>query len=260
MWSTHPQIVNCVTSNWRGSDLPNPLVKLSLIHINLSKSLRKWGWDTFGNVFSKVTATEKDVEELEFAIQNGNADNAILLTAQTCLNTAIEHQELLLKQKASINIFTEGDRNTKFYHSYISYKRRCNAIHYIQNVEGCLLNNNASNAMDAVKFYQTLLNSTLGLNTNIAINFFTKDFEFNNSLKLSEHPFKTKIWNALSTIEISKAAGPNGYTVDSYKTSWYIIKLDVTKAIISFFNGNNLLSYFKNSSFVLITKNDLHKT
>ncbi|XP_020596396.1 amino acid permease 5-like [Phalaenopsis equestris] len=72
---------NCFHKN--GEDSPRHTSKTN-------KALRRWGWDTFGNVFSNMLSAEKEVERLEAAAQNNHATETDLLIAQTKLNKAID--------------------------------------------------------------------------------------------------------------------------------------------------------------------------
>ncbi|XP_020595656.1 uncharacterized protein LOC110035719 [Phalaenopsis equestris] len=230
--------------------------KLSLLHLKTSKALRKWGWETFENVFSNALSADKEVEKLEAAVQNNTAIETDLLSAQTNLLNAIVIQDMLLKQKSYINIFTEGDRNTKFYHAYISYKRKCNTIH---STEGRWINENEFIALDVVKYYSSQLNSLVDLNIDYE-DYFLEELNYTNQLNLTEPPSDEEIWDALKTIDSSKAGNADGFTADLYKKAWHIIKKGVFEAIRSFFREVNLPSYFGDTSIVLIPKGDLQKT
>ncbi|XP_020591361.1 uncharacterized protein LOC110032167 [Phalaenopsis equestris] len=226
-----------------GIDHTEPLIKLSLHHLKTSKALRNWGWETFGNVFSNAISAEKEVERLEAAVQNNAATETELLTTQTNLNKVIDIQDMLLKLKASINIFTEGDRNTKW------------------------LNDNELIAKDVVMYYSSLLNSSADLISDYE-DYFTEESSYTSQLNLTELPSDEEIWEALNTIDSSKAAGLDGFTADFYKKARHIIKKEVVEAIRSFFSGANLSSYFVNTSIVLTPvltpkvtpKEDLQKT
>ncbi|XP_020595831.1 uncharacterized protein LOC110035859 [Phalaenopsis equestris] len=137
---------------------PDLIIKLSLLQIKTAKALRKWSWETFGNVHAKVQEAENEVNRLEHEEQIDNVEEKELLTAQNNFLSDIEYQEKILKQKAAMNIFTDGDRNTVFYHAYIKYKRKCNTIHAIQNANGQWLHDNAEIANDAISYYKNLLN------------------------------------------------------------------------------------------------------
>ncbi|XP_020599834.1 uncharacterized protein LOC110039191 [Phalaenopsis equestris] len=188
-------------------DHTDPFIKLDLLHLKTSKALRKWGWETFGNVFSNALSAKKEVRKVEAAVQNETATETDLLTVQTNLLNAIDIQDI----------------NKKFYHAYISYKRKYNAIRSIYSTEGRWINNIDLIALDDVKYYSSLLNSSVDLNTDYE-DYFTKEVDYTIQLNLTEPPSDEEIWDALNTIDNSKTTGPNGFTADFYKKSWYIIK------------------------------------
>ncbi|XP_020598582.1 uncharacterized protein LOC110038155 [Phalaenopsis equestris] len=216
MWSSHPEFNHVIKSNWCGVFDLYPLINLSIIQIRTGKALKRWNWEVFGNVFTTVTIAEKEVEHLEKKVQKGITEDKDLLTAQHQLLTAIDYQDLFFKQKAFLNIFTDGDRKTKFYHAYIKYRR----------------------------IYRTPIDRT----------HFNADRSYTLNLMLNDPPTDQEVWMAISLIDSSKSAGPDGFTADFYKKSWDLIKKDFTVAIRSFFQGNNLLHYFSAFWFVLIPK------
>ncbi|XP_020598799.1 uncharacterized protein LOC110038338 [Phalaenopsis equestris] len=135
MWYDHPSFFNIVTDAWYTSMILDPWSKLVYFHLKVSKALNDWGWSSFGNVFPTVESAENEVLELEKTVLADGGEETLLLDAQKKLIT-IDMEDKFLKQKATISHFKEGDRNTKFYHACIKYKRRCNTIHNLQNFEG----------------------------------------------------------------------------------------------------------------------------
>ncbi|XP_020599352.1 uncharacterized protein LOC110038792 [Phalaenopsis equestris] len=194
--------------------------------------------------------TQIEVEYLEMQVQNGLAEEKDLLTAQNKLLTVIEYQEIFLMQKASLNIFTDGDRNTKFCRAYIKNKRKCNTIHSIQSTKGIWLKDNESIARDVFCYYQQLLKHTEDYKTPIDRTYFNAERSYTMALKLTDPPTEQEIWLDINSIDSSKSAGLDGFTVDFYKKSWDFIKKDVTDGIKGFFQCNNLPQYISEFNFI----------
>ncbi|XP_020598796.1 uncharacterized protein LOC110038335 [Phalaenopsis equestris] len=208
MWAAHPSYNNYIADLWKGISHSDPLIKLSLLQIKIAKALKSWSWNTFGNVHTTVQKAEEEVKALERGGQLGIEEEKKLLTAQNYLLSAIDYQEKILKQKESMNIFTDGDRNTRFFHAYIKYKRKCNTIHAIQNANGQWLQNNNDIANDAICYYKDLLNQDHHFRPHIEKEHFMEELNYTTGLKLTDTPTENEIWNAINSIDSSKFAGP----------------------------------------------------
>ncbi|XP_020598088.1 uncharacterized protein LOC110037721 [Phalaenopsis equestris] len=163
---------------------------------------------------------ENEVKKLEHEEQISNVKEKELLIAQNNLLCAIKYQEKFLKHKA-------------------------------------WLHDNADIANDAISYYKDLLNQEHHFRPPIEKTHFLAELNYTTSLKLSDILNEKEIWNAISSIDNNKSAGPDGFTAGFYKNSWEIIKADVIAAVTSFFQGNNLPKYFCASTTVLILKSDI---
>ncbi|XP_021979735.1 uncharacterized protein LOC110875849 [Helianthus annuus] len=59
---------------------------------------------------------------------------------------------------------------------------------------------------------------------------------------------------AMFSIGIDKAPGPYGYTTAFFKSAWPIIGVDISNAIIDFFDTGNLLRELNHTLIVLVPK------
>ncbi|XP_020599179.1 uncharacterized protein LOC110038630 [Phalaenopsis equestris] len=147
-----------------------------------------------------------------------------------------------------------GDMNTKDYHACIKYRRKCNSIHIIQDVDGNWINDCKGIARNAVNFFQDLLTDSQSTPIHVDPQFIQQELNYTKELQLASMPTDFEVWEALKSIDSSKVAGTNGYTAAFYKKAWTIIKEEVVAAIHCFFQGTPLPNYFSSSSYVLIHK------
>jgi hypothetical protein len=61
---------------------------------------------------------------------------AIIKEVQLKLHRLLEMEDLKWKQRAKRNWFTQGDRNTKFFHAWATQRRRRNYIEKVRDGEG----------------------------------------------------------------------------------------------------------------------------
>jgi hypothetical protein len=123
-WATHENFRQLLQENWiRGRDFVDLLS-------NLTNNLKVWNKEVFGNIFKR----KKELLARLNGIQNSpnygysnfleNLENEL----QHQLTTTLYQEECLWYQKSRGKWITDGDRNTKYYHSKTIVRRRCNKI------------------------------------------------------------------------------------------------------------------------------------
>ncbi|XP_071732142.1 uncharacterized protein [Rutidosis leptorrhynchoides] len=98
---------------------------------HLKKDLNKLNWEN-GNVFKKVDMMRKNLSSCQAAVDQHPHDPLIKkLATQASIDYELAKKDevILLQQKAKIQWLTEGDKNTKFFHSILkSRKMRCRIV------------------------------------------------------------------------------------------------------------------------------------
>ncbi|XP_020573119.1 uncharacterized protein LOC110019685 [Phalaenopsis equestris] len=230
MWSSHTDFLNQVSLGWRDCHHSNPLKKLWLLQKKIDKHLSKWNWNVVGDVNLRVKEANKEVLEMEARLEKNPDTELNLLLANEKLMNAICMQEEFYAQKAAKIRFYEGDRNTKYFHACINYRRRCNTIHKIKDPLGHWIYSEDLIATTAIQYFQTLFTQPPFTRMSIQQDLF--DQGYTRNLKLDSIPGELEIWSALNSIDSSEVAGPDGFSADFYKKAWKIIKGDVIEATL----------------------------
>ncbi|XP_020596947.1 uncharacterized protein LOC110036761 [Phalaenopsis equestris] len=184
IWTLHPNFIKEVTNAWTINEDYGPSINLWKLQKKVALHLKSWNWNTFG-----------DFKEFK-----------------NCSKSAF------LKQKAVFTKFTEGDKNSSFFHACINFRRKCNMILEIKNSEGIKLTKAEDIVLDAVKFFQQLFNSHPTTRTIVDANLFADETDNVSRLTLDQIPFEDEIRAALDSIDDDKTAGPDGYTAKPYKS------------------------------------------
>lgn len=70
-----------------------------------------------------------------------------------------------------------------------------------------------------------------------------------------EAPFTgNDVLKALKSVAKNRSPGPDGYTVEFYLATWHIIGLDVTNAVLSFFEKGHLPRMINSAAITLVPK------
>ncbi|KAL9661984.1 hypothetical protein QQ045_026812 [Rhodiola kirilowii] len=124
-WTEHEGFQETVKACWAKKAHTNPLLNCALKLKRLRKVLRKWNWETFGDVNLKVRHLNRRVEQMEKDMQTGNGEvpKGKLTEIKDELASFLRYQYAILEDKAKINWLVEGDRNSNLFHA--SIKARC---------------------------------------------------------------------------------------------------------------------------------------
>ncbi|XP_020592127.1 uncharacterized protein LOC110032736 [Phalaenopsis equestris] len=90
IWFDHPSFTEFFAQQWKGIYHEDRLIKLWPLHLKISKALRTWGWNTFGNILLNVEMAKREVKTTKAVVINLEADKSSLITAQEKLLTAID--------------------------------------------------------------------------------------------------------------------------------------------------------------------------
>ncbi|XP_019231860.1 PREDICTED: uncharacterized protein LOC109212648 [Nicotiana attenuata] len=135
-WIKHAKFKEVVKQSWEADFIGDPFIMFKKKLKKVKATLSKWSRDTFGDIFKQLAIIEDIVK------------------AQSELKKYLSIEEQYWKQKAGLNWFGEGDRNTSFFHNHVNGKRKKLQLKRIQNSSGVWIENQEQMADAAVEFYK----------------------------------------------------------------------------------------------------------
>ncbi|XP_042004656.1 uncharacterized protein LOC121753430 [Salvia splendens] len=164
MWIRHEGFKKIVQDAWEQPTGAIGLLNLQIKLVRSKKALKAWNKETFGSIDANLKRME---EEIAKAQANFEADPSP--QNRTEINKNIAEYILLHKmeedfwrQKAALRWLAEGDRNSRFYQSWVKQKRVRLRIHSIC-ANGQKITDEAEIRNSAVEFFQGLLAPGHGL-------------------------------------------------------------------------------------------------
>lgn len=111
--------------NWCKQIQGNPFHVVQEKMKNLKRILTNWSKEIYGNIFQKVATLEDiiRVKEIQLEINSSEQNRKDLLKAEEDLMKHYQIEKEYWKQKGGMKWFKDGDRNTKFFHSYVRGRR-----------------------------------------------------------------------------------------------------------------------------------------
>ncbi|XP_059310078.1 uncharacterized protein LOC132061246 [Lycium ferocissimum] len=156
-WTNHHTFMEVVKESWTADFCGNPFY---VVHHKLKKLKRvlvQWSKNTYGNIFQQIATIEDTIKVKELQFQNNaSKENRMRLhQAQAELTKFLHLKEEYWKQKAGMKWFNDGDRNTKFFHSYVRGRRNKLTLKRIQDPTGTWLENEVDIGSEAIRFFKS---------------------------------------------------------------------------------------------------------
>lgn len=109
----------------------------------LKAAIKVWNKEVFGDVHNMVASTQpkldavqKDIDSIGYTVELNEQE----LFAQQELQSVLSYQEQFWREKARINWFTQGDRNTSFFHRLTKVRLASSQLSFLKAGENILDN------------------------------------------------------------------------------------------------------------------------
>ncbi|KAG7569624.1 Endonuclease/exonuclease/phosphatase superfamily [Arabidopsis thaliana x Arabidopsis arenosa] len=148
-------------------------------------------------------------------------------------------EENYLKQKSKLHWLHVGDKNNKVFYNAISERHSQNFIHEIIDENGNCLKNMEDIKAEGVRFFSHLLSHQPSDFTGISVDDLRELLTFRCSTQEQEQLLvdvtEEEVKQIIFSMPLNKSPGPDGYTVEFFRSTWTVIGSDLTVAIQSFF-------------------------
>ncbi|XP_019260352.1 PREDICTED: uncharacterized protein LOC109238375 [Nicotiana attenuata] len=176
-----------------------------------------------------------DLEELDLQ-NNSDLSREELNKGQAEYINWMTMQDSILKQKANIKWFEEGDFNTKYFHSLIREKRRRLQLHKIKDHRDRWLEGDDNIAKDAIRHFHKRFNITHQFKDTDILDCIPRIITGDDNTLLTVVPNMEEIIDVVFYMGANSAAGPDDFNDTFFQKCWDIIKDDITNFVQEIFN------------------------
>lgn len=255
MCTLHTDCDNIVRDSWKAKVYGCHMYILDQKLKILKGKLKVWNKHVFGNVLTKsvqVCNILKDIQKDIATLGYTDSRQELEVKAQHDLDLALRIEEEFWKEKSKLNWHLQGDRNTKFFHTFAKIKRKNNLISSL-NVNGQLEYEQHKLESHIESHFFKLFNSNFVRNkTNLVHKVIPKLVNDEINAMLTRIPSPDEIFHAITNLNINSAHGLDGFGTHFYVHFWHIIKTNVINAVTPFFLQGWILPNFNASNVVLI--------
>ncbi|XP_058746815.1 uncharacterized protein LOC131619766 [Vicia villosa] len=259
MWTLHDDCEKIVKDTWDFKFYGCPMYVLDCKLKLLKSKLKEWNKHIFGDVKLKVEEADKALKEIQQQISIGGYNDSLQLQeakAQNELERALIIEEEYWREKAHIKWHVEGDRNTKFFHTYAKIRRKQNLISSLKINDVVTIDNHVIES-HLIEHFTNIFNQGIVMqDTGLIERVIPSLVNESTNAMLTAIPSAEEITHAVKNLKSDSAPGPDGFGAIFFQKFWEIIKHDVISAVLQFFLQNWMLPNYNSNTLVLIPKNN----
>ncbi|XP_075098971.1 uncharacterized protein LOC107793393 [Nicotiana tabacum] len=225
-WATHDTFTEVVRQKWVTNFIGDPFLMFKQKLKRLKSTLSQWSKLTFGDIFKQLAIREDivRVKEILFEEEPTIQNRIVLQQAHAELKKYLSIEEQYWKQKAGLNWFAEGDRNTRCFHNHVNE----------------FFKNQFTQESDTTFF--ELLNNVPSMVTT-----------YQNS-ELCRYPTLEEVKKAIFALSGDSTSGPDGFTGLFYQKCWNIVGADIFMMVQDIYGGASLPKSITHTNLVLLPK------
>jgi hypothetical protein len=165
-----------------------------------------------------------------------------------------EREEIMARQRSRVEWLKEGDRNTAFFHSKATARRKTNKIESLIREDGSVCTEESEIKGMVHSWCEKLFTSEPTSSTDVILEAMPTKVDTQMNVDLCKAYTNEEIKTALFQMGPTKAPGPDGFPAMFYQVHWDLVENMVCDAVRSFLGGDEIPDGFCDSVIVLIPK------
>ncbi|XP_060202298.1 uncharacterized protein LOC132630740 [Lycium barbarum] len=258
-WVDHESFLHTVEQHWSTEFVGDAFITFKFKMKKLKAAQSVWSKETFGDIFKQLTIREDivKIKEQLFEEDPSEVNRMVLQQAQAEFKRYMHFKEDFWKQKAGVKWQSEGDKNTRFFHSLVNGRRNRMQLNRIQNDEGAWLEDRDQISTVAVYFYQQQFSSTPTSSDYSILEHVQEAITQDQNDLLCSMPSLEEVHKAVFELAGDSACGPDGLSGIFYQKCWDIVGVDVYNVVKAFFDGQTLPKSVTHTNLVLLPKKEI---
>lgn len=252
MWERESDLGTVIEKAWLNQNPGSDLGVLADGLKAVTRELKIWSRNAFGNVTRQMEDLRREPENLERSDPIGNR-GAVLSTKRE-LDDLLYKEEMMWLQRSRLSWLKERDRNTKYFHQRARWRARKNFIKRLKRNDGSWCSDQADLQGMAGNYFTDMFMKDENVNPLEVEDLFEPTISDAMNLKLCKPYSSEEISDALFQIGPLKAPGPAGYASRFFQRNWATFKDDIVQAVQEFFRSGTMIDGVNEMCIVLLPK------
>jgi hypothetical protein len=185
-------------------------------------------------------------------LSDDNEQKKLVLAQQ--IEKLLEQEEIKWNQRARANWLQNGDRNTAYFHSFASARKKRNFIKKLRDANGNMVEGTENLNPLVSDYFTTLFSSEINRIDPDFLEKITPKVSDDMNERLIAQFTAEDVRKAVFSIGDLKALGPDGLHALFYKKFWNLVGTDITSAVLQAINDRVIPSGWNETIVVLIPK------
>ena len=240
MWVRHSGCRETIMNGWRSNVVVN-LKGLADEVKHCGERLSKWNKDVFGNIRYKINRKEEELKKLLLAVKGIEEANNIDLCREEIAELSLR-EEVMWRQRSKNTWLKEGDRNTRYFHTIASSRKRNNRVLKLQDEFGRWHETQEKVGRVFMEYFCNIFQTSNPVNMNAIFHVIDTRVTLEMNQELDKEVTLDEIRSALFQMNPIKAPGPDGMNALFYQKHWDVIGQDIGKVVKDLFNNGEFSS------------------
>ncbi|VFQ83140.1 unnamed protein product [Cuscuta campestris] len=208
-WANNSSFLPLSDKFWNDNPNYGGMLGLHQKFKRLKVVLKAWNKESFGNIFSNLSQAEEKAKTAEniFSSDPTSANRQSLYKAHAELQYANINELSYLKQKSHLNWMELGDRNSKFFQSYVKGRRHLLKIRKIKGENGRCIEDTEGIKKAAVEHFSKVFSATSTQNISEILKYIPLSISVEDNNFLTALPDNEEVKDAVWALNPNSAPG-----------------------------------------------------
>ncbi|XP_074323028.1 uncharacterized protein LOC141659976 [Apium graveolens] len=248
-WLSEPNFKKEVTEYWKSLPVMHMLPKL----LSASSFLAKWGRNFFHKFRDKVKKQKEALDMLKDRIDDVGIQQ--YFAEKSKLDDLLFHEEQYWRQRAKSFWLTEGDTNSKFFHSAATKRKKKNHINHLINEEGQQVTEKEGMNEMVVDYFRNVFACGNDVDEQELLNE-GRVITDEHNIKLTADITIEELSEAIRQMHPDKSARPDGYSPAFFQHFWDILGPEIFKCCTEWLKEISFPATLNDTTLVLIPKKE----
>ncbi|KAI4329470.1 hypothetical protein MLD38_027856 [Melastoma candidum] len=221
-WRNHDGYAEALRRGWSGEYVGLHMFRLCCKLKDLKRELKALNREHLSAISSLVDKARLKLQTLQSESLNGQPKTEEEKLALEQFTKLARMEESFFRQKARATWLKLGDRNTSYFHGEFNRRANRNAITSLQLSDGSVITEPERLHEEIVKYFEGVLSKPdLGCHDEQRLaGFIEKVIKPESASTLVQQVTNREIKETMFSMPCGKAPGPDGFTVEFYKSAW----------------------------------------